>query len=46
VYAVSVIAITVDTMEEAMYLRDLRDALGLSHSDVDDIHDQLSLPRL
>ncbi|MBT8240765.1 MAG: tellurite resistance TerB family protein [Acidimicrobiia bacterium] len=46
VYAVSVLAITVDTMEEAMYLRDLRDALGLSHSDVDAIHDQLSVPRL
>jgi uncharacterized membrane protein YebE (DUF533 family) len=46
VYAVSVIAITEDTMEEAMYLRDLRDALGLSHSDVDQIHDQLGVPRL
>jgi uncharacterized membrane protein YebE (DUF533 family) len=46
VYAVSLIAITVDTMEEASYLRDLRDALGLSHADVDQIHDQFSLPKL
>ncbi len=46
VYAVSLIAITVDTMEEAAYLRDLRDALGLSHADADQIHDQLSVPRL
>ena len=46
VYAVSVLAITVDTMEEAMYLRELRDALGLSHGAADDIHDQLGVPRL
>ncbi len=45
-YAVSLISITVDTMAEATYLRDLRDALGLSHADVDDIHDQLDVPHL
>ncbi len=45
-YAVSLISITVDTMEEASYLRDLRDGLGLSHGDVDAIHDQLDVPRL
>lgn len=45
-YAVSLISITVDTMEEASYLRDLRDGLGLSHADVDAIHDQLDVPRL
>ena len=45
-YAVSLISITVDTMEEAAYLRDLRDGLGLSHGDVDAIHDQLDAPRL
>jgi len=45
-YAVSLIAITVDTIEEAQYLRDLRDALNLSSDDVDEIHDQMDVARL
>lgn len=40
-YAVSLIAINVDTVEEADYLRDFSAALGLSDSDRNDIHDDL-----
>lgn len=40
-YAVSLIAINVDTVEEASYLRDFAAALGLSDSDRNDIHDDL-----
>ncbi len=40
-YAVSLIAINVDTVEEADYLRQLASALGLSNSQRNDIHDDL-----
>lgn len=40
-YAVSLIAINVDTSEEASYLRELASALGLSDNDRDNIHDDL-----
>ncbi len=40
-YAVSLISINVDTVEEADYLRELATALGLSDGDRDDIHDDL-----
>lgn len=45
-YAVSLIAINVDTMEEADYLRQLSDGLGLSESDRNDIHDDLGVDLL
>lgn len=45
-YAVSLVAINVDTIEEAGYLRDLADALGISDDDRDDIHDELGVPHL
>jgi len=40
-YAVSLISINVDTVEEASYLRDFASALGMSDSDRNDIHDDL-----
>lgn len=45
-YAVSLIAINVDTMEEAQYLSELSDALGLSKNDRDNIHDDLGVDLL
>ncbi len=40
-YAVSLISINVDTIDEATYLREFSAALGLSDSDRNDIHDDL-----
>lgn len=40
-YAVSLVALNVDTMGEADYLRELSSALGLSDNDRNDIHDDL-----
>lgn len=40
-YAVSLISINVDTVEEASYLREFASALGLSDGDRDNIHDDL-----
>ena len=45
-YAVSLIAINVDTMEEADYLRELSSSLGMSESDRNDIHDDLGVDLL
>ncbi len=45
-YVLSLIAINVDTMEEADYLRQLSDALGMSESDRNDIHDDLGVDLL
>ncbi len=45
-YAVSLIAINVDTMEEAQYLSDLSSELGLSSADRNDIHDDLGVDQL
>lgn len=40
-YAVSLISINVDTVDEASYLRDFASALDMSDSDRNDIHDDL-----
>ena len=45
-YAVSLIAINVDTMEEASYLRDLAEALGIDEGSRDDIHHDLGVAPL
>jgi uncharacterized membrane protein YebE (DUF533 family) len=45
-YAVSLIAINVDTMQEAEYLCELSSALGLSDSDRNDSHDDLGVDLL
>lgn len=45
-YAVSLIAINVDTMEEAQYLSDLSTELGLSPDDRNNIHDDLGVDQL
>ncbi len=45
-YAVSLIAINVDTMEEAQYLSDLSTELGLSPADRNNIHDDLGVDQL
>lgn len=45
-YAVSLIAINVDTMQEADYLRQLSESLGMSESDRNDIHDDLGVDLL
>ena len=42
-YAVSLLAINVDTMEEAQYLRDLSAELGMSADDVVEIHRELGV---
>ena len=41
VYLMSLLAIDVDTPEEARYLRELREALGLGEAEADDIERQL-----
>ncbi len=45
-YAVSLIAINVDTMQEAQYLSELSSELGLSVADRDNIHDDLGVDQL
>lgn len=45
-YAVSLIAINVDTMQEADYLRELSESLGMNESDRNDIHDDLGVDLL
>jgi len=45
-YAVSLIAINVDTMEEAQYLSELSSELGLSSADRNEIHDDLGVGQL
>lgn len=45
-YAVSLIAINVDTMEEAQYLSDLSSELNLSSDDRNSIHDDLGVDQL
>lgn len=45
-YAVSLIAINVDTMEEAQYLTDLSTELGLSTANRNNIHDDLGVDQL
>ncbi len=45
-YAVSLLAIKVDTGSEVQYLSSLAEGLGLGKDEVDDIHDQLEAPRI
>ncbi len=45
-YAVSLIAINVDTMQEAQYLSELSSELGLSVADRNNIHDDLGVDQL
>ena len=46
VYAMSVMAIDLDTREEAQYLHRLAEAMGLSRDQVNSVHDQLGVPSL
>ena len=46
VYAMSVMAIDLDSREEAQYLDRLAKALGLQHQDVNNVHSQLGVPSL
>jgi uncharacterized membrane protein YebE (DUF533 family) len=45
VYAVSVLAIEVDTEEEERYLKELASGLGLDENTLDEIHAQIGMPR-
>lgn len=46
VYLMSLLAIDLDSKEEAVYLDKLRDGLKLSYADSNEIHDQLNAPKL
>jgi len=46
VYAMSVMAIDLDSQAEARYLNDLAQGLGLGHDDVNQIHAHFGLPAL
>ena len=46
VYAVSLMAIDLDTNKEAHYLAELAQGLGIEHSLANNIHDQLGAPKI
>ncbi|MEO1550725.1 MAG: DUF533 domain-containing protein [Pseudomonadota bacterium] len=46
VYAMSVLAIDLDNNAEAQYLHDLASAMGLQPASVNQIHDQLGVPKI
>ena len=46
VYAMSVMAIDLDTGDEAQYLHKLATAYGMQAAEVNDIHAQLGVPSL
>lgn len=46
VYAVSLLAIDLDTRDEAQYLHQLASGYGMDTAQVNDIHDQLGVPSL
>ncbi len=46
IYAVSVMAIDLDTRDEAEYLHKLATAYGLTPAEVNEIHAQLGVPSL
>jgi len=46
VYMMSVLGIDLDTNQEAQYLHELAQAVGLSKQNVNDIHDQMGVPRI
>ncbi|KAJ04757.1 tellurite resistance TerB family protein [Sulfitobacter mediterraneus] len=46
VYAMSVLGIDLDTQDEAQYLHQLAQGLGMKPAQVNDIHDQMGVPSL
>ncbi len=46
VYTMSIIGIELDHMDEAQYLRDFAEALGLGEGEVNAIHDKLGVPHI
>ena len=46
VYAMSVMGIDLDNQNEAKYLHELAQAMGVEPSDVNDIHDQMGVPHI